>query len=105
VEETFVNKNPNSTLKLGQVRGVVMLAAALSGLPVAEYAPNAIKNAVVGAGHAAKEQIHAMVCVLLPGIAIDGADAADALAAAICHAHHAATHDRIAAMTVSGWPA
>jgi crossover junction endodeoxyribonuclease RuvC len=105
VEETFVNKNPSSTLKLGQVRGVVMLAASLSGLPVAEYAPNAIKKAVVGTGHAAKEQIHAMVCVLLPGIAIDGADAADALAAAICHAHHAATHTRIAAMTASGWPA
>src|SRR3546814_13261312 len=66
-----------STLKLGQVRGVVMLAASLSGLPVAEYAPNAIKKAVVGTGHAAKEQIHAMVCVLLPGIAIDGAAAAE----------------------------
>ncbi|MDA5194907.1 crossover junction endodeoxyribonuclease RuvC [Govanella unica] len=88
VEETFVNKNPVSTLKLGQARGVVMLVPALHGLPVAEYAPNHIKKAVVGAGHAAKDQIHAMVRVLLPGVKITGADAADALAVAICHAHH-----------------
>jgi crossover junction endodeoxyribonuclease RuvC len=96
IEETFVNKNPGSTLKLGQVRGVVMLAAAQADLPVAEYAPNAIKKASVGAGHAAKEQIHLMVQVLLPGIAIEGPDSADALAAALCHAHIYATQSRIA---------
>lgn len=88
VEETFVNKNPVSTLKLGQARGVALLVPALHGLRVAEYAPNHIKKAVVGAGHAAKEQIHAMVRILLPGVVITGADAADALAVAICHAHH-----------------
>lgn len=89
VEETFVNKNPSSTLKLGQARGVALLVPALAGLPVAEYAPNHIKKSVVGTGHAAKEQIRAMVRVLLPGVKIEGADAADALAVAICHAHHA----------------
>ena len=87
IEETFVNKNPLSTLKLGQARGVALLVPALKGLVVAEYAPNHIKKSVVGAGHAAKEQIHAMVSVLLPGVAISGAAAADALAVAICHAH------------------
>lgn len=90
IEETFVNKNPHSTLKLGQARGVVVLAPALAGVPVAEYAPNMIKKTVVGVGHAAKEQIHAMVNILLPGVTIEGEDAADALAAAICHAHFAA---------------
>ena len=89
IEETFVNKNPASTLKLGQARGVVMLAPALAGLPVAEYAPNVIKKTVVGVGHAAKDQIHAMIQVLLPGVKVAGADAADALAVAICHAHSA----------------
>lgn len=88
VEETFVNVNPTSTLKLGQARGVVMLAGALAGLPVAEYTPNHVKKSVVGVGHAAKEQVDAMVKVLLPGVKISGADAADALAVAICHAHH-----------------
>jgi len=90
VEETFVNKNPSSTLKLGQARGVVLLAPAMRGIPVAEYAPNAVKKAVVGVGHAGKEQIRAMLSVLLPAAAPDGPDAADALAVAICHAHHAA---------------
>lgn len=89
IEETFVNKNPHSTLKLGQARGVVMLAPALAGIPVAEYAPNKIKKTVVGVGHAAKDQIHAMIKVLLPGIEVEGEDAADALAVAICHAHFA----------------
>jgi crossover junction endodeoxyribonuclease RuvC len=89
VEETFVNANAASTLKLGQARGVVMLAPALAGLDVAEYAANSIKKSVVGVGHADKAQIQAMVARLLPGIAIAGADAADALAVAICHAHHA----------------
>ncbi|MFQ5534863.1 MAG: crossover junction endodeoxyribonuclease RuvC [Sphingomonadales bacterium] len=95
VEETFVNKNPTSTLKLGQARGVVMLAPALAGLPVAEYAPNMIKKSVVGAGHAGKEQIHAMVGILLPGVEINGQDAADALAVAICHAHQTGGQRRI----------
>ncbi|MFZ5608589.1 MAG: crossover junction endodeoxyribonuclease RuvC [Pseudomonadota bacterium] len=88
VEETFVNKNPVSTLKLGQARGVALLAPALGGIPVAEYAPNHVKKAVVGAGHAHKDQIHAMVRMLLPGVDIASADAADALAVAICHAHN-----------------
>ncbi|MBI1180021.1 MAG: crossover junction endodeoxyribonuclease RuvC [Alphaproteobacteria bacterium] len=87
VEETFVNANPSSTLKLGQARGVVLLAPALRGLPVAEYAPNQIKKSVVGVGHAAKEQIRMMVGVLLPGVQPSGPDAADALAVAVCHAH------------------
>lgn len=91
VEETFVNKNPSSTLKLGQVRGVVLLAPAQLGLPVAEYAPTVVKKAVVGTGLAEKDQVHAMVKRLLPGIHVGGADAADALAVAICHAHHAAS--------------
>lgn len=97
VEETFVNKNPASTLKLGQARGVVLLAPALAGLPVAEYAPTMIKKAVVGTGAADKDQVHAMVKRLLPGCSVTGADAADALAVAICHAHNAATSRRIMA--------
>ena len=88
VEETFVNKNPKSTLKLGQARGVVLLVPAQAGCPVAEYSPNLIKKSVVGAGHAAKEQVQMMIKVLLPGCEIANADAADALAVAICHAHH-----------------
>jgi crossover junction endodeoxyribonuclease RuvC len=91
VEETFVNKNPASTLKLGQARGVVLLAPAQAGLPVAEYAATVIKKAVVGTGAADKEQVHAMVKRLLPGCNVTGTDAADALAVAICHAHNAAT--------------
>ena len=87
VEETFVNANPRSTLKLGQARGVAMLAAARSGIAVGEYAPNAIKKAVVGVGHADKTQVHAMVKRLLPGVNVAGPDAADALAIAIAHAH------------------
>lgn len=86
-ETTFVNKNPEATLKLGQARGVVLLAPANHGLAVAEYAPNQVKKTVVGVGHAKKEQIHTMVSHLLPGCDIDSADAADALAVAICHAH------------------
>ena len=88
VEETFVNKNPTSTLKLGQARGVCLLVPALAGMVVDEYTPTHIKKSVVGAGHADKKQIHAMVSVLLPGVEINGPDAADALAVAICHAHH-----------------
>lgn len=88
VEETFVNKNPTSTLKLGQARGIALLVPASHGLMVAEYTPNHVKKSVVGAGHAAKEQVDAMVQILLPGVKINGPDAADALAVAICHAHH-----------------
>ncbi|MEQ9326065.1 MAG: crossover junction endodeoxyribonuclease RuvC [Rhodospirillales bacterium] len=88
VEETFVNKNPSSTLKLGQARGVVLLAPALAGLVIAEYAANLVKKSVVGVGHADKAQIQMMVSTLLPGAAMESADAADALAVAICHAHH-----------------
>ena len=92
VEETFVNKNPTSTLKLGLARGVVLLTPALFGLRVAEYPANLIKKSVVGAGHAQKEQVQMMVRVLLPAAAgTESADAADALAVAICHAHHRAS--------------
>ena len=94
VEETFVNVNPGSTLKLGQARGVVMLAPARAGLEVFEYSANLVKKSVVGAGHADKNQIAMMVSRLLPGV-VAKADAADALAVAICHAHHRATARRI----------
>ena len=88
VEETFVNRNPKSTLKLGQTRGVVLLAPARRGLAVAEYAARRVKQSVVGTGAAAKNQVEAMVGVLLGGADIAGSDAADALAVAICHAHY-----------------
>jgi crossover junction endodeoxyribonuclease RuvC len=96
VEETFVNVNPGSTLKLGQARGVVLLAPARVGLPVFEYAANLVKKSVTGAGHAEKHQIAMMVGRLLPGVDAT-ADAADALAVAICHAHHRATAKRVEA--------
>ena len=98
VEETFVNKNAGSALKLGQARGVVMLVPAQAGLPVAAYAPNMVKKSVVGAGHAAKQQIAMMVKTLLPGSGATGADAADALAVAICHAHHRGAAARLRAL-------
>lgn len=88
VENTFVNKDAAATLKLGQARGIAMLAPARAGLPVAEYAPNAVKKSVIGVGHGEKQQIHMMVKVLMPKATFDGSDAADALALAICHAHH-----------------
>ncbi len=91
VEETFVNRNPGSALKLGQARGIALLAPAQAGLAVAEYPANVVKKSLVGAGHAAKQQVDAMVRMLLPGCEAAGADAADALAVAICHAHHMAT--------------
>lgn len=91
VEESLVNKNAKSTLKLGVARGVVLLVPALGGLPVAQYLPMIVKKAVVGTGHAAKEQVEMMVGRLLPGVSVATADSADALAVAICHAHHAAT--------------
>ena len=88
VEETFVNANPASTLKLGQARGIALLVPAEFELPVGEYPPNLVKKTVVGSGHAAKEQIQMMVQALLPGCKVTSADAADALAIAICHAQH-----------------
>jgi crossover junction endodeoxyribonuclease RuvC len=91
VEEVFVNDNPQSTLKLGQARGVALLAAASLGIPVGEYAPRLVKKALVGTGGAEKAQVHAMVQRLLPGAKIAGADASDALAVAITHAHHMAS--------------
>lgn len=91
VEEVFVNKNPQSTLKLGQARGVVLMCAARAGIDVGEYAARLIKKAVVGNGAAEKPQVHAMVSRLLPGVKIAGPDSADALAVAITHAHHLAT--------------
>ena len=94
-EEVFVNKNPQSTLKLGQARGVVLMCAARAGIDVGEYAARLVKKAVVGNGNAEKVQVHAMVSRLLPGAKIAGPDAADALAVAITHAHHLATARRI----------
>ena len=91
VEEVFVNKNPQSTLKLGQARGVALMCAARAGMAVGEYSPAIVKKAVVGTGGADKSQIHAMVSRLLPGVKIAGPDAADALAVAITHAHHLAS--------------
>jgi crossover junction endodeoxyribonuclease RuvC len=88
VEATFVNKDASATLKLGQARGIAMLVPARAGLAVAEYAPNAVKKTVIGVGHGDKKQIQMMVKVLLPKSTADTADAADALAIAICHAHH-----------------
>ena len=90
-EEVFVNKNPQSTLKLGQARGVVLMCAARAGIDVGEYSPTLIKKAVVGTGGAEKAQVHAMVSRLLPGAKIAGPDSADALAVAITHAHHLAS--------------
>jgi crossover junction endodeoxyribonuclease RuvC len=97
VEATFVNVNAAATLKLGQARGVAMLVPARAGLTVAEYAPNAVKKTVVGAGHGAKEQIRMMVSVLLPRAVFDTDDSADALAIAICHAHQRGPALRISA--------
>ena len=90
VEATFVNRDGAATLKLGQARGVAMLVPALAGLAVAEYAPNLVKKSVVGAGHADKRQIRTMVGLLLPRAEMASEHAADALAIAICHAHHRA---------------
>ena len=102
VEQTFVNKDASATLKLGQARGIAMLVPALAGLAVAEYAPNAVKKAVVGVGHGEKKQIHMMVKVLMPKAVFDSDDAADALAIAICHAHHRqSVPARLAALAAS----
>ena len=88
VEETFVNVNPSSTLKLGQARGIALFVPSKFGLPVFEYSPNLIKKSIVGSGHASKEQVQMMVNALLPGCNFESADSADALAIAICHSHH-----------------
>ncbi len=97
VEQTFVNKDAVATLKLGHARGIALLVPAQAGLTVGEYAPNAVKKAVVGVGKAAKQQVDHMVRMQLPGVVIAGPDAADALAVAICHAHHAQSAGRWAA--------
>ncbi len=97
VEQTFVNKDAVATLKLGQARGIALLVPAQAGIPVGEYAPNAVKKAVVGVGHADKAQVAHMVRHQLPGVVLAGPDAADALAIAICHAHHLQSAGRLAA--------
>ena len=94
VEETYVNRNGAATLKLGYARGVALLAPALAGIPVAEYGAKSVKLAVVGTGGADKSQVQMMVRRLLPGCLLRRADAADALAVAICHAHHRASRTR-----------
>jgi crossover junction endodeoxyribonuclease RuvC len=94
VEETFINRDPQSALKLGQARGVALATLALTGLPVAEYAANLIKKTVVGVGHAEKRQVAMMVRMLLPASTASSPDAADALAVAICHAQHRAARAR-----------
>nr|WP_321983499.1 crossover junction endodeoxyribonuclease RuvC [uncultured Lichenicoccus sp.] len=99
VEETYVNRNGAATLKLGYARGVALLAPALAGIAVSEYGAMAVKRAVVGTGAASKEQVGMMVRRLLPGATIRRADASDALAVAICHAHHRQSNLRIAAGT------
>ncbi|MFQ6553886.1 crossover junction endodeoxyribonuclease RuvC [Aestuariibius insulae] len=95
VEETFVNKDARATLKLGQARGVAMLVPAKAGLPVSEYAPNTVKKTVVGVGHAEKRQVIHMIRLQLPAAAPQTHDEADALAIAICHAHHRASHSQL----------
>lgn len=97
IEEAFVHKDPSAALKLGHARAIALLAAAEAGLVIGEYTPNHIKKSVVGVGHATKDQVHAMVKRLLPAVVIEIADAADALACAIAHAHLAGTRARIAA--------
>ncbi|CAL9914860.1 crossover junction endodeoxyribonuclease RuvC [Candidatus Liberibacter solanacearum] len=88
VEQVFVNKDAVATLKLGQARAIAILSPALTGISVSEYAPNTIKKAVIGVGHGDKRQIHMMLKMLMPGVMFKGKDAADALAIAVCHAHH-----------------
>ena len=96
VEKTFVNKDGAGTLKLGQARGIAMLVPAKAGLEIGEYAPNTVKKTVVGVGHAEKSQVAHMVKMQLPGVVLAGPDAADALAVAICHAHHTGSAVRLA---------
>ena len=96
VEQTFVNKDGVATLKLGQARAIALLVPAQMGIPIGEYAPNAVKKTVVGVGHAAKQQVEHMVKIQLPGVKLEGADAADALAIAICHSFHAQSQGTLA---------
>ncbi|MDB5537208.1 MAG: ruvC [Devosia sp.] len=98
VEETFVNAGPRSALILGQARGVVLMTPAARGVPVAEYAANLVKKSVVGTGHAQKGQVGLMVKTLMPAADFKGEDAADALAIAICHAHHRVAAQRLRAI-------
>jgi crossover junction endodeoxyribonuclease RuvC len=105
VEETFVNKNPDTTLKLGLARGAALLAPAIAGIEVHEYATRLVKKSVVGTGRADKGQVGMMVAVLLPGAKVAGEDAADALAVALCHAHHAATASKVRAAAREELPA
>lgn len=102
VEQTFVNKDGAGTLKLGQARAVALLVPARAGLEIGEYAPNTVKKTVVGVGHADKRQIGHMVRLQLPGAEIAGPDAADALAVALCHAHHLQSRGRLAAAIRAG---
>ncbi len=99
MEQAFVARDPAAALKLGHARAVALLAAAQAGLEIAEYAPNRIKKCVVGVGHAQKEQVQAMVRRLLPSCRVEQADAADALACAIAHAHLAGTRARMLVAT------
>ncbi|THD72903.1 crossover junction endodeoxyribonuclease RuvC [Thalassobius vesicularis] len=100
VEQTFVNKDAVGTLKLGQARAIALLVPAQAGVPIGEYAPNKVKKTVVGVGHAAKVQVDHMVKMQLPGVVINGPDAADALAIAICHAHY--SRGSAAALRIKG---
>jgi len=102
IEQTFVNKDGAGTLKLGQARGVALLVPARAGLALGEYAPNTVKKCVVGVGHADKEQVAYMVALQLPGARLAGPDAADALAIALTHAHHAQASGRLAAAIARG---
>ena len=102
VEETFVNENAKATLKLGQARGMALLAPAMQGLKVAEYSPNLIKKSVVGAGHAEKHQVQTMIGHLLPKARFESADEADALAIAICHANHRGVRNLAARLKEAG---
>ena len=97
VEQTFVNKDATGTLKLGQARAIALLVPARAGLRVGEYAPNAVKKAVVGVGHAQKQQVEHMVKLQFPGVELDSADAADALAIAVCHSYHLQSAGRLSA--------
>lgn len=104
VEQTFVNRDPVGTLKLGQARAIALLVPAQAGLPVGEYAPNAVKKAVVGVGHADKRQVAHMIGLQFPGVSVDGADAADALAIALCHAWHLQSAGRLQAAVARAQP-
>ena len=94
IEETFVNNNPASTLKLGQARGVALLVPGILGIPVTEYSATSVKKSVTGTGHAEKGQVRDMIKLLIPGVGELGFDATDALAIAICHCHSSETNNR-----------